>query len=468
MIARGKTIRHFVVMGDSLSDRGRLIRDRKLAGVLPLRWIVALMNKTHNARFTNGLDWDDDIGAMFASQFIAHDLRFHGRKPGQLNPDDISDGIIAHDPNIDVSVDNAYTLDQDEYIKYKNRDFMRTYCEGGLTSHDYSSEGTWSISQLFSRKIVSTLSAMREALFADDEKNKTSDKQKEETLVIEWSGANDLITVNSKPTEEEARKAVAARIANVKELIAKGYKNIALFDMPDLTLTPRFLKASEAERQNIKHVCEYFNQELVKACAELKAQDPTIDLNIFPVSEHFSRIYNNAAQYGLTNTTEPLVESKYYRNTKDPLPSEGYMFFDEIHPTAKTHSFLAEEFYKLCIQSYDVQVPEFDRASTAQCMFEKFMMEYESTFSSDRNGFWGDYRNSNLPADIKGFAIENNRDYIEVLAAIFSHALKDDGKRTLRILGDFGWINSDKSINMQIPVLQRVAQTLYRTVEYKH
>ncbi len=83
-----------------------------------------------------------------------------------------------------------------------------------------------SITRFFTRLIASTLKEMRDAIISYDNQNKISSKQKAETLIIEWSGANDLVTLNAKPSKEEVDKAIAARVENIKQLISKGYRNL--------------------------------------------------------------------------------------------------------------------------------------------------------------------------------------------------------------------------------------------------
>ncbi|VVC75314.1 hypothetical protein AQUSIP_06030 [Aquicella siphonis] len=71
------TISHFVMMGDSLSDRGTMDR-RKLFGVIPMSWLSGLAGRSPRGRFTNGFAWSDYISAMLADEFIIQ----HAEKKG--------------------------------------------------------------------------------------------------------------------------------------------------------------------------------------------------------------------------------------------------------------------------------------------------------------------------------------------------------------------------------------------------
>ncbi len=90
--------------------------------------------------------------------------------------------------------------------------------------------------------MVSNLSEKRSLLLEDDIKHKLDSEHKSHTLVLEWSGANDLITVNSEPNIAAIHHSIASRVRNLKELIKNGYRNFTLFNLPDLSLTPYYQK----------------------------------------------------------------------------------------------------------------------------------------------------------------------------------------------------------------------------------
>lgn len=140
--------------------------------------------------------------------------------------------------------------------------FVRTYCEGGLTSADYRHNFTFYPALLAYRLILSCLMRQRAKLLADDHKNNLTSQQKLNTLVIEWSGGNDLIKVNLKPTYHDADKAILARIDNVEKLFAAGYRHFVLVTVPNFSITPRYQGKSETERREAKVIVDYLNSEL--------------------------------------------------------------------------------------------------------------------------------------------------------------------------------------------------------------
>jgi phospholipase/lecithinase/hemolysin len=336
-------ISYFIVMGDSLSDRGTLER-RKLLGFIPMGWLTGLDKESPKGRFTNGLTWDDDLSATMANKFTIHSLK----KEYGMGSRDISEGVINGDPRVKNVLQNNYNLDDDRRVKYKGKDMVRNYSEGGLTSHSYRGAPSYSIPRFFSRLILSTLGKMRQKLFADDKAQNISAKQKTETLVMEWSGANDLMTVNSMPSKIEADRAVKDRIKNAEEMIKNGYKHFVLFNLPDLSLTPRYQAKSAAEQKNASECCAYFNQELAKAAKKLNEQYPGSSVDVFDVASTFTEVYNNPEQHGFDKDklTKPYVKSKDFKaKANGTSPADGYMFWDDVHPSADMHAILENLLY---------------------------------------------------------------------------------------------------------------------------
>lgn len=460
-------IRRFVVLGDSLCDRGTLMK-RHLFGVIPMSFIVSLSTKSHHGRFTNGFTWDDDFGAMFAAHFIARDLE--QREFNVNDATDVADGIINGDPNIDPAIHAGYSLDHDTYIAYnQNRDFIRMYCEGGLTSRDYHGSFISNFMLFASRQILASLAKKREQLLADDIKHKVTDAQKAETMVIEWSGGNDLVTVNKKPTIEEALNAVQARIDNVTKLIAAGYRCFVLFNLPDLSLTPRYHGASAEVKQEVSQICARFNESLFTKAKEIKALHPDVNIDVFDVNTVFNEVYKDPQRYGFKNTTEPFVDSPYYHPEKDgAMSAHDYMFWDAIHPTARMHALLADAFFTRYRTRIDFVAPKFEKTVTPKCMFEKFMHAYDARFKDDQNGYLGNWRVSRLREDFKQQALEDKNDYMRILSETVQHALQGGGQRTLEILMQFDWVNQGSEINTAIPTLLRIKEMIENQPEDRH
>lgn len=348
-------ITHLITMGDSLSDRGTL-GERHILGIFSLGKLSGL-DKSPQNRFTNGLVWDDHFVSALACQFNIEELE----EKKKLSASDIADGIIDKDEKIE-SLENRFSLKNNHSVGYNgDLDFVRNYNEGGLTAHDWRWAPSYSPSRLVARQLVSNLGAKRAELLADDTKNKTAETQKEQTLVIEWSGANDIITVNAEPSEAEVDLAIAARMQNAEELIKNGYRHFVLFNLPDLSLTPRYQQKTLDERKTATTCCNDFNEKLKKACHALQQKYPDCSIDVFDVNTQFKDMYEHPEKYGFdpAKLTQPFIQSKNFNLDKKThtSPAEGYMFWDDIHPTADVHARLASEFALRSQEKYRFEAP---------------------------------------------------------------------------------------------------------------
>jgi phospholipase/lecithinase/hemolysin len=436
-------IKNLIMMGDSLSDRGTLNKTL-LFGVLPMSYLSGLHGYSPEGRFTNGFVWSDHIAAKIASDFTIHHL-----EKRRMDDTDISDAIINGNPQILKAIRDSYSFDNDKVINYQGQPWMRSYCAGGLSAHDYSWNLSTSIIRFFTRLVVSTLGQMREQLFLYDRNKKISPEQKAATLVMEWSGANDLVTVNARPSLAEADRAIAARMDNVKKLIAAGYRNFVLFNIPNLALTPRFKALSKEEQDNAQKCSYYLSAQLVKACEQLTKDFPQCSVESFDINAMFERIYHNPELYSFDKSklTTPYSTSKDLDNPADGIsPATGYMFYDELHPSADMHALLASHFYNQLEQRYELFEPnnmpvEQNRGLSADILLASFRTHYEQQLKVDQRSFFSGAR--------------SNLNFKEAdLSAVLRHGLKEQGYRTLGVLKKMGWINQEGQLILNEPVLK--------------
>ncbi len=475
-------ISRFVMMGDSLSDRGTLAR-RYLCWVFSMSYLSGLSQHSPLGRFTNGLAWTDHVSAMVADQFIIGeaernpdnlkpedstdlsddvlDGEMHTRaKPHQPTPQasaDLADDVLGRDPRIAKLVENSYFLDNDRTVRYKGQDFVRNYDEGGLTAYDYSWLPSYSIVRYFTRLILSTLNYMRERLLGDDKAHEVSVQHKAETLVVEWSGANDLMTVNARPSKAEVDSAVKARIQNAETLIQNGYRHFVLFNLPDLSLTPRYQAKSAEEQNNARECSVYFNEQLALAAKKLAETYPHASVEIFDVGGLFTEVYENPEEFGFEKDKlkTPYTESRDFSIHKDRTSSApGYMFWDDVHPTARLHALLAERFYNRFKLEYNFSPPDLDVAEQKPVIVSEaellasFRTTYEKQFLSEQLGLFGGWRKSNLSyatADLK---------------QILQHALYGEGHRTREIIEKLQWIDHQGNLKLNIPCLHEAMDQL--------
>lgn len=355
LVMTKRIIRRRLFIGDSLSDRGTLDH-LKLLDFVPMSFVAGLNGKSPHGRFTNGFLWVDMLGASESEQLEIDHWRHAAKLPniGAGNAD-LADRLLTETELLEKNR-KAFTLDDESNILYQGARYIRSYCEGGLTSADWKNKLTLPPSEEGARLVVSNLAAKRKKLLADDFRYKVPNIEKEETLVTEWSGANDLITVNSVPTKEAADKAVKARIVNLEALIRNGYKNFVLMNLPDLGLTPRYQAKSSSEQEKATKCSNYFNQQLTLRAEKLKKKyrAQNIFIDVFDVFSLLTQVYHAPEQYGFSKgkLKTPYTSSEQFKhNEADPVdqtikisPADGYMFWDDVHPTATMHAWLAEKY----------------------------------------------------------------------------------------------------------------------------
>ncbi len=107
-------------MGDSLSDRGTLAKRHGL-GLIPMKTFSGLeAKKSPFGRFTNGYNWIDTIAERLHRLYSHHGPALNEEKN------------IPH-----------HALEDDKTVMFQNNFLLRSYAEGGLTSHNYGNTPAW-------------------------------------------------------------------------------------------------------------------------------------------------------------------------------------------------------------------------------------------------------------------------------------------------------------------------------------
>lgn len=447
-MAKKKTIQHYIIMGDSLSDRGTMNR-RKLFGFIPMDGLSGLKGKSPYGRFNNQYSWDDDLGTAQTDETIIRELKRRGR-----SSEDISDDVTLGEKEVEKPL-HEFDLDDDRGINYKGQDLIRNYTEGGLTAYDYSGRVTCNLKLAATEQILSTLDEKRKLLLQDDKARDTSQDHKDKSLIIEWSGANDLITVNENLSEGVADKAVKARIRNLEKLIKSGYTNFALFNLPDLSLTPRYKKKSLEEQAEAHRISTYFNNQLNVAVENLKIklreENKDCSIDVFDVNKTFTKLYNNPKRYGFdpVKRRQPLTQSRdFHINPNGTSPGQDYMFWDDVHPTGRVQELLFNEYYKQFGDKYNFTAPH-------ESLLDVFKETYGQKLADDKRKIFGIFRG------FRSSRIDYKNEECS-LETILRHALYEKGGRTRDTITQLGWINKEGKLISEHPSLIEAMKTVKR------
>ena len=167
-------------------------------------------------------------------------------------------------------------------------------------------------------------------------------------LYTVWAGSNDVLDIaNSSETAKQqdmnVQQAVRNETAVIDGLIAHGAKDLVVMDVPNLGETPYEKALPTAARSSV--LAQEFNTDLGAALRKIMATHvASIDyVNTYGLLD--AAIANPAA-YGFTNVTQPLWTGNYTDSSSGTLAAtgaaqNGYLFFDQLHPTATGHALLA-------------------------------------------------------------------------------------------------------------------------------
>lgn len=179
-------------------------------------------------------------------------------------------------------------------------------------------------------------------------------------------GGNDLISASGQPAQVmsgwDTLDAVAVNVAKSAEgqvlaLAKAGAKRILWMNLPDFSTTPyakfisdQFGDVAELYLGSLQSAVIAYNGEMDKAIARLKANPACagVELVKLDIYSELKKVQANPAAYGFKNIKDKLTSIPYLHlgggNPNGKV--DEYFFLDEIHPTFKAHSLLADEALK--------------------------------------------------------------------------------------------------------------------------
>ena len=161
-------------------------------------------------------------------------------------------------------------------------------------------------------------------------------------LFLVYAGANDLVSGG----QTNVNVPVSSLAEDIGRLVAAGARQFLVPNLPLLGFAPRFnSNASEMAEYNTRSM--QFNAALDTALDAVTAVDSEIVFHRLDVAGLFSDALVDPAAFGFTNVTDAAAPglspgtASYNTNMIAENPNE-YLFWDDLHPTATVHAFLAE------------------------------------------------------------------------------------------------------------------------------
>ena len=165
-------------------------------------------------------------------------------------------------------------------------------------------------------------------------------------MFVLLAGANDLLNTVAVPASQNVtaltamgNTAAQAVSGHVQSLLGLGAKNMFVVNLPNIANTPRFITGSGAPARSLIEVGALaFNTEIRSRLSALSIGSG-VNVTLFDLASVFEIIRSNPTRYGFTVTNQEYLGILLAGG--NPGDINGYMFFDGIHPTTKTHQILA-------------------------------------------------------------------------------------------------------------------------------
>ncbi|KPQ38112.1 MAG: Phospholipase/lecithinase/hemolysin [Phormidium sp. OSCR] len=157
----------------------------------------------------------------------------------------------------------------------------------------------------------------------------SQDRPESEDLVYLSAGANDLIFAQRSP------EAIADNLTDhISTLAEAGAQQFLVANLPDIGQLPAAL--SQGQGDLLTGAVLATNQALA-ARFEALEQQFGIEILELDIAGAFEEILDNSQELGFSQTTEPALDPLTGELVDNP---EEYLFWDEIHPSTRTHELI--------------------------------------------------------------------------------------------------------------------------------
>ncbi len=175
-----------------------------------------------------------------------------------------------------------------------------------------------------------------------------------DALYVVFIGGNDVFDaseiIDTATAQQTVDIGVTVEGQQIQTLINAGAKFILVINVVDISVVPatNLLAAATQNPQLIKHahkLTKRYNKKLKRTLKALNHNNK-IELVRFDLFEAFKNLLNDAKDAGFTNTTDACFSSITFTFSDGCNMGANfgqYIFFDEIHPTARAHAIIGHQ-----------------------------------------------------------------------------------------------------------------------------
>ncbi|HHI94238.1 MAG TPA: hypothetical protein ENK04_12110 [Gammaproteobacteria bacterium] len=178
-----------------------------------------------------------------------------------------------------------------------------------------------------------------------------------DALYVILIGGNDVRDARDETNFWLARSKVkdaAAKVRKAVENLARiGAHSFLLVNSPNIGLIPETqLIATTTDDPDLitrtRALSKLYQRELRRAATHLR-YTRYVHITEFDLFSFFNDLVENAADYGFNNTTDACFSSSnltFHPDCDSGANFDQFIFFDEIHPTARVHALIGEALYE--------------------------------------------------------------------------------------------------------------------------
>ncbi len=179
----------------------------------------------------------------------------------------------------------------------------------------------------------------------------------DDALYVIFIGGNDVRDALYTGIPEQRRSIINNAVQRIQQTLhvlqQGGAEHFLVINVPNIAQIPetRLIAAATANPDLIQlaeNLSREMNSKLHHALKSLKHKH-NIELTEFDLFTFFDQVMANPEKYGFSNSQAPC----FYSSTGQFNPDcnfganfDNFVFFDEIHPTAKLHGIFARAFYQ--------------------------------------------------------------------------------------------------------------------------